>query len=73
MSRYEEFHRRSVDAPEAVLGRAGPKLIDWQTPPTADPGRQPAAIRPLVRGRHHQPVPQRRRPSSSRRAATNLR
>ncbi|SEK06585.1 propionyl-CoA synthetase [Variovorax sp. OK212] len=31
MSRYEEFHRQSVDAPEAFWAEQA-KLIDWQTP-----------------------------------------
>jgi propionyl-CoA synthetase len=33
MSRYEEFYRRSVEAPEAFWAEQA-KLIDWQTPPS---------------------------------------
>lgn len=32
MSRYEEFHRQSIDAPEAFWAEQA-RLIDWQSPP----------------------------------------
>src|SRR6478735_6593102 len=44
MSRYEEFYRQSVDAPEAFWAEQA-KLIDWQNPPqqTLDASRPPFA------------------------------
>ena len=32
MPNYEEFHRRSIDAPEAFWAEQA-RLIDWQSPP----------------------------------------
>jgi propionyl-CoA synthetase len=44
MSRYEEFYRQSVDAPEAFWAEQA-RLIDWQTPPAQvlDASRPPFA------------------------------
>ena len=44
MSRYEEFYRQSVDAPEAFWAEQA-KLIDWQAPPAQvlDASRPPFA------------------------------
>ena len=72
MSRYAEFYRRSIDAPEAFWAEQA-KLIDWKTPPQQILDASHAAVRALVRGRHHQPVPQRGRPPPGRRAATSRR
>ncbi len=60
MSGYAKFYRRSIDAPEAFWAEQA-ALIDWKTPSVLGPGRQRTAIRPLVRGRHHESLPQRGR------------
>ena len=50
MSRYEDFHRRSVDKPEAFWAEQA-KLIDWHAPPTQIlDARQPPFCRWFVGG-----------------------
>ena len=59
---YAEFYRRSHRGPRRLLGRAG--AADRLAAAAPDDLRlQPSALHPLVRRRHHQPLPQRRRPA----------
>ena len=55
---YAEFHRRSIDEPDAFWAEQA-ALIDWKTPPAQHLRQRQPAVHALVRGRHHQPVPQR--------------
>ena len=66
--RYAGFHRRSIEQPRRVLGRAG--AADRLAQAVRARARlQPPAVRALVRRRADQPLPQRGRPPPRRRAA----
>ena len=56
MSRYAEFYRRSIDAPEAFWAEQA-ALIDWETPPRQILDASQPAICALVRGRDYEPLP----------------
>ena len=72
MATYRDFHRRSIDEREAFWAEEA-ELVDWQRPfdEVLDYSRPPFA-RWFVGGAH-QPLPQRGRPPSRRRAATSRR
>ena len=61
MPTYKEFHRRSLDDRDAFW-REQAALIDWQTPFSSVLDYSTPAVRPVVRRRPHQPLPQRGRP-----------
>ena len=65
MSRYAEFHRRSINDRDAFWAEQAQadRLADAAA---ADLRLQPSAVCALVRRRHHQSVPQRGRPASER-------
>ena len=67
-----EFHRRSLEDREGFW-REEAKLVDWHDAVRAGPRLFAAAVCALVRRRHDEPVPQRRRPASRGRAAARRR